>query len=513
MKISKLDDAQAEIVRSNDGLANYLQNLEIGRKATPHSWLYENEDPAVTLKRWMRKLKKLENGSDAERIIYAFDCKQLEKYGWQGEVPPIKEAIKVESFQEQYELTHTDVPAVPPLTDVIRIPRKSVRLRSYNHVVDDMSTRDTLTTNSGWDKFTKRSTVVPESIEDAETGVAYTYPAIILFRNYHQKLRVVWMYPMSMNLLEYRITQPLQEAIQKVTQYVTPWKGFEDVKQRFTVLWNKHPYAFGGDTTAMDAHMQLPQLSAVADSCESVTKDARYLRDTLLHVAKIDIVIGLNSIIKDQEHGIASGSGWTQLSETIFQMLVYHSYLKEKRIDDTVESGMGIGDDYVWFFDRQPDSEDIVKFWEKFGLPGKPEKQSNDEHTCTFLQRLFIKGYYSYDDKAVLGGVYPTIRALSSLLMPEKFHNPKDWNSDMFCARTYMILENTVDHPLFEEFVKFVVAGQKDLLPFAKYSDSELDEVQRKARLLPGLNPSYNTEKRNKPLSSFSSIRYARTLR
>lgn len=512
MKISRLTKAQSEVVRQNRGLSNYLRSLETGRQATPHSWLYEGEESEVTLQRWLRILNRLKNGNDVEKLIYTFDIKQIEKFGPQGEVPPIAEAIKVESFQEQYELTNTNVPALPELAIVIGIPLNSLNLREFSAVVDDMQSRDTLTTNSGWDLFTRRSLVKDVSIEQAKSKEAYSFPAIILFRQYNGKLRVVWMYPMSMNLLEYQVTQPLQEAILHATQYVTPWRGFEDVKKRFTLLWSKYPFAFGGDTTAMDAHMQLPQLRAVADATASLFKDPKQLFDTITHVGEIDIVVGSNSIISHQEHGIASGSGWTQLSETIFQILVFDSYLKSKRLNQTVESGMGIGDDYVWFFDKQPDSDEIVNFWMRYGLPGKPEKQSNSANSCTFLQRLFIKGYYSREDSAVLGGVYPTIRALNSLLNPEKFHNPKDWNSDMFCARCFMILENTVDHPLFEEFVKFVVAGQKDLLPFAKKSANELDAIQKAARLLPGLNPSYNTEKRNKPLSSFASIKFAAKL-
>lgn len=509
MEVSKMTKAQLAVVESNNGLSNYLRSLERGRQATPHSWLYEGEESQVTLKRWMRILDQLKDGSDQDKLIYAFDCKQLEKFGPQGKVPPIDEAIQVESFQEQYELTNTAVPPFETLASVLNLQAKSINLREFKAVVDDMQSRDTLTTNSGWDLFARRSTVKELSIEQAKDGSAWTFPAIILFRQYNGKLRVVWMYPMSMNLLEYQVTQPLQQAITHATQYVTPWIGFEDVKRRFTELWKAHPYAFGGDTTAMDAHMQKPQLEAVADATASLFPDPTQLRDTILHVADIDIVVGSDSIIANQQHGIASGSGWTQLSETIFQILVFDAYLKFKHIRGSVEQGMGIGDDYVWFFDEQPQSEEIVDFWMKYGLPGKPEKQSNEPDSCTFLQRLFLKGYYSREDKAVLGGIYPTIRALNSLLNPEKFHNPKDWNSDMFCARTFMILENTVDHPLFEEFVKFVVAGQKDLLPFAKKSARELDSIQRSARLLPGLNPSYNTEKRNKPLSSFSSIKLA----
>lgn len=512
MKITSLSASQAHVVASNNGMSHYLAGLDQGRAATPHSWLYENEDATKTLERWMQILSRLEKGSEQDQKIYQFDLKQVEKFGPQGEVPPLKEAIKVDSFREQYELTNVKVKQKRSLDAILSIRPHCLQYRSFDAVVDDMRARDTLVTNSGWDLFTRREKAKGKAIQDAKDGKAWLYPAIILFRKYNGKLRVVWMYPMAMNLLEYQATQPLQEVIQSHTHYVTPWRGFEFVKKRFTELWAKHPYAFGGDTTAMDAHMQRPQNEAVAAAFSPLFKDPKQATESLLHVNDIDIVVGRNSIIADQQHGVASGSGWTQLCETIFQIIKFDEWIQRSKLQLTVEDGMGIGDDYVWFFDERPDSQSIVDFWAEDGLPGKEEKQSNEEDSCTFLQRLFLKGYMSREDSKILGGVYPTIRALNSLLWPEKFHNPKDWNSDMFCTRCFMILENTVDHPLFEDFVKFVVQGQKDLLPFAKMSASKQNAALAASRLIPGLNPSYNQEKREKPLSEFQSIKFARTL-
>jgi hypothetical protein len=511
MKISKLSTAQKAVISENNGLGNYLASLEVGRKATPHSWLYEKEDSQTTLHRWLKTLDQLKAGSSFEQRVYQFDCKQIEKFGPQGEVPPIKEAITVESFTEQYVPNSACSLQLRPLTDIVKIQKSSLNYWDFNHVVDDMAGRDTLTTNSGWPDFTRRERIRSTAIQQAKDGYAWTYPAIILFRQYNGKLRVVWMYPMAMNLLEYQATMPLQRALSKC-KYCTPWLGFDDVKRRFTELWKQHPYAFGGDTTAMDAHMQKSQLAMVGSMCAPCFHDPHLMLKSLEHVGEIDLIVGPDAIIQKQQHGIASGSGWTQLSETIFQIGMFDRYIHINNLSLSVEDGMGIGDDYVWFFDSPPDSKDIVDFWMANGLPGKEEKQSNEEEYCTFLQRLFYKKWFSRDDSAVLGGIYPTIRALNSLLNPEKWHKPQDWSSDMFCARCYMILENCVDHPLFEQFVKFVVRGQKDLLPFAKKSASELQRIQKQTRSVPGLNPSYNQEKRMKPMSEFTAIKFAAQL-
>lgn len=496
MKISSLTASQRQVVAENNSLRQYLRNLEKGRAATDHSWLYENEDAEVTLARWKQILSQLQDGSETERKIYTFDLKQEEKFGQQGKVPPIGEAMKVQSFQEQYDITNVEVSGKRSLAEVLNVRPRSLRYRSFDAVIDDMRKRGTLNTNAGWPLYTRRRKVIEESIRQAQDGSAWTFPALILFRQYNGKLRVVWMYPMAMNLLEYQGTQPLQSLIEKSTSYVMPWRGFEHVKARFTELWAKHPYAFGGDTTAMDAHMQRPQNEAVAAAISELFKDPQLAMRSLRHVNEIDIVVGENAIIRNQQHGIASGSGWTQLSETIFQILKFDQWIEREHLDLSIDDGMGIGDDYVWFFDSPPDAEKIVDFWAEDGLPGKPEKQSNEESSCTFLQRLFIKNYWSREDGKILGGVYPTIRALNSLLWPEKFHDSRLWDSDMFCVRCYTILENTVDHPLFEDFVKFVVKGQKDLLPFAKQSARYQNSALERSRLIPQLSPTYNQEKR-----------------
>nr|WPA70734.1 MAG: RNA-dependent RNA polymerase [Mystacina tuberculata picobirnavirus 6] len=124
---------------------------------------------------------------------------------------------------------------------------------------------------------------------------------------------------------------------------------------------------------------------------------------------------------------------------------------------------------------------------------------------------MFIRGYNN-PKTSVIRGVYPTLRALKTLVYPEKFHNPKLWNSDMFCARVYMILENCVDHPLFEDFVHFIARSNRHLIPFARKGKAELDKITRETKLLPAFNPTYNQEKRDTSLKNFESIRIASLL-
>jgi len=516
MKIVQLNSTLKEVVSNQPSLSSYLNSLAVGRKATPHSWLYENEKWQETQARWQEILNQVNAGSQFGDQFIQFESRQLEKVGPQGEVPPVSEALEV--YEDSFSPSKFDDPMslqkwfeyTKPFAEELFGKRLRTKRRlSIDAVLDDMQDRDTLTTNSGLPLFTRRNKVREQSTQDALSGKAYEYPAIVLFRKYNGKLRGVWMYPMSLNLLEGQFAQLIQAEIRNsptpwVKEYVTPWEGFEDVKVTVTSQWQSDIRIFGGDTTAMDAHMRLGQTRLVFECVKWLFQETEWedLWKNMEHVNTIDLLVGPDSMTSGV-HGYSSGAGWTQLGETILQMFM--AWVKKTR-------GQGIGDDFYWINLNREAAKAFVDFMAEFGLPAKEEKQSDEEDQFSFLQRLFHRGFFSRENPAVLGGYYPTIRALNSSLNPEKFHKPKDWSTDMFCVRQYMILENCVDDPAFEEFVKFVVKGQRDLVPFANKSAQEQDTAQEKARLIPGLNPSYNQEKRKKPLSSFTSIAIAREM-
>nr|UAW00430.1 MAG: RNA-dependent RNA polymerase [Porcine picobirnavirus] len=504
------------LVIANEPLSLYLDNLNRGRQQTPHSWLFEKEKSNVTLQRWIPIMQSANNNrSPFGQVFNQFDLKQVEKFGPQGAVPPIltpecQEVIEPlfspTAYDDRFALKHLFPKAREFAKEAFGPSFQRQRPKSFKRVLEDMHLRDTLTTNSGFPRFVRRDTVVEAEVRDAESELAYDYPAIILFRQYNGKLRPVWMFPMSTNLIEFSFSQVIQEALSNSAQswirdYLSPWKGYDDVKITLSKQWN-HCNIVGGDTTKMDAHMRPAQIELVYEIVKWLFQPKFWepLHRSLQHICTIPLLYS-----KDRAyvgiHGLASGSGWTQLTETVLQLFMAWN-------SDVI--GQGIGDDFYWISNMS--AEEIVGYLGSYGLPANPAKQSVSKDQLTFLQRMHHQGFFSREDKSIVGAYYPTIRALNSMLQPEKFHKPKDWNSDMFCIRNYMILENCVDNPCFDEFLKFVVHGHKDMIPFAKKKSSELDLVQRRARLVPGLNPSYNQEKRNKPLSSFVSIQLAKKM-
>lgn len=554
MRNDKLSQEERDVVLNNENLHRYLVSLAKGRPETPRSWLYEHDKtPEVTLDRWMSQLKVLEKGTDFEKEVFHFDTSQLEKWGPQGKVAPISELMDI--VEEGFKLGSSPRPKIFDSADwqkakyfvsrdLSRRTGGSLRPASYKRVIDDMRARDTLESNSGWPLFAKRNLpeVVSASIADAESGQWKNYPAIALFRNYNNKTRLVWMFPMSANLVEGSFFQPLQSAlinydlrypgiVEGGNSDIAPWHGFEWCRRSISMVYNMpkerfQPTLAASDFSSTDAHFTQWQTLEVFDVIKHCFQKQYWnlLLDSLLHMQSIPLVVGEDTKITGL-HGVSSGSNWTNFIETIFDIILgeyveltmkpsnasSQEYLSHDRIWHA-NCRYAIGDDMLWYCHWYDEgfSEQLEEVGKAVGQVIKAEKTTNDPGKVKTLQRLFQRGYNRPD--GYTRGVYSTIRALKSSVYPERFHKPKLWSSDMFCARQFMILENCVDHPLFEQFVKFVVHGQRDLIPFAQKNGRELLEISRKTKLLPGFNPTYNQERRDTSLASFESIKIASRL-
>lgn len=557
MKVSKLTPSQRDTVDNNSGLKRYLESLLKGKAFTPRSWLYEDKQPDDILALWKKQLSILETGSIYDRRVFQFDISQEAKWGPQGGVAPISDLMDI--INEGYQQAASprprafDSPEWKFAKQMVRSEllrhAKNLRPASYKHVVDDMRARDTLESNSGWPLFTRRSKpeVKQAAITDAENGNWKNYPAIALFRNYNQKTRLVWMFPMAANLVEGSFFQPLQSALMKASSYpiheLDPWVGFEACRRAMTRVYDMGQVAMASDFTSTDAHFTIHSsmevYDVIKDCFQSQYRDM--LRESIEHMHTIPLIIGPDSVIEGT-HGVSSGSNWTNFIETIFDMILGQyvatmmpsiAYMQQKVKPDGTRIVEGVDPEYVefpeecfshpyvlycigddiawhaWAYDPRF-SEFLEGYGRDVGQVIRADKTTNERDYVKSLQRLFQRGYRRPDGE--LRGVYSTIRALKSSVFPERFHDPRKWSSDMFCVRQFMILENCVDHPLFEEFVSFVVKGNEHLIPFAKGRDSQLDAALRESKLLPGLNPTYNQERRDTSLGAFESIKLARKL-
>lgn len=530
MKETKLHSSELEIIAKNNGLKMYLSGLSVGRDATPRSSLYNLEGktemltPDEILKRWQKQLDVLQTKSSYEKEVFQFDSHQLEKWGPQGQIAPIAdllEDIVYPSFSSS-----EDFPAFS--TAEWKQAKRNVERKlhrcgciglspvSYRRVVDDMRARDTLESNSGWPDFTRRNKpeVVGHAVEAATNGLWKTYPAIALFRNYNQKTRLVWMFPMSTNLVEGSFFQPLQSILMRspeAKRFLSPWTGFESVRELITEKYGSGNFIAASDFSSTDAHFKL-STSMEVYSVLATCFQPRYreqLKESIQRMHTIPLVISDTSELMG-EHGVSSGSNWTNFIETIFDwILAEYVFIKLAKY-----AGLyAIGDDMSWCGDSYDEqfSEHLASIGESVGQEIKAEKTTNDRDKVVSLQRLFVRNEFRPD--GLIKAVYPTIRALKSIVYPERFHKPELWSKDMEAIRTFMILENCVDHPLFTDFCTFVAKGDPNLRVFASLPRGRQNQLFRKSKLIPGLNPTYNQEKRDKSLAQFESVKFLSTLR
>lgn len=492
MQETKLQPNELDIIQANNGLKLYLSGLESGKSATPRTALYNLQgktkvmSPDEILAAWQEKLSVLEHGSNYEQEVFQFDSAQLQKWGPQGQVAPISKLLK-DIVYPSFDVA--DVPSAFSTEEWQRAKRAVTRVLHaagcrglspvpYSRAIDDMRARDTLESNSGWPLFTRRSKpeVVKQSIQDAEDGQWKTYPAIALFRNYNQKTRLVWMFPMSANLVEASFFQPLQSILMKSAlgqTFLAPWTGFEQVRSIVTDAYSKGFCVAASDFSSTDAHFRLSTSMEVCDVLEQCFqprfRDA--LRESMTYMHNIPLVIGPDRKLTG-EHGVSSGSNWTNFVETIFDMLLsVYVYYKENpedvsfkvassylSLDDELGAPLAfqkfyhgfyaIGDDMSWIVRKAQYeasfSDRLEAYGKEVGQQVKAEKTTNDPDKVKSLQRLFQAGYLR-DDSRLLRAVYPTIRALKSLVYPERSHKKRLWSKDMNAVRAFMILENCVD--------------------------------------------------------------------
>jgi hypothetical protein len=538
--IEKLPSLMTEEVLSNKAMKRYLGSLNDAKGYTPRSWLWDGvngnpfSDPASILKSWKRRLSRLKQGSEYEQIIYEFDAKSEDKWGPQGGHPPLTHVIE-EVVMNTFKASSSDEPsafATPEWKQAIEavihyfhsLGVKGLRPLTPEHSMKRTLSMyaDRLASNSGYPDFSRRkeARVWKKAVLDANSGEYVRYPAILLFRYYRKKLRMVWMFPFSANIAEACYYMPVFDRLTSIPEltsgFFAPWKGFEEVRSLVTktYLEIKNSAAIAAsDFSATDEHFRIATSKQALRVLGALFQKRFYegLESSIQHMHEIPLLISENEWITG-DHGVSSGSMWTNFIETIFDFIL--SKYAEIKSHGLVRGLYAIGDDCAWvvqtsfFGSFKQWLEDLGK---SVGQVINATKTMLEPDRVKTLQRLFQRGY-TRQNSQLLRAVYPTIRALNSLIYPERMHNSKDWSYDMFAVRTFAILENCVDHPLFMEFVKFVLKGSPRLKNWVKQSDKQLNSKQTKAKFLPGLNTTYNQEGRDRGLASFESVRVAREL-
>lgn len=503
-----------------------LKRLEAGKAETPRSWVYEDRKPEWILDTWS---KQLVTGCKKRDLAYIsdWDLSKSDKFAPQGQVAPFNE--RSETLKEYW--AHLDSYKVFDSVEWKKAISMAVRELGFNRTgvratVDAVIKRgikeDKYNTSSGDPLFMKRRNPIAQrqAREAAQNGTWKQYYPTLGSRASMGKTgseaRWIFMFPMSVNLVEQSFQQPLQDYIRSrldknvSVKFFAPWEGYDKVQEFLSEYGPQKLVKFGCDYSKMDQHFNMHH----ADQCFLVIREYfkpsewKDLYESIHYTFNCD-VIAPHYLIKGP-HAMPSGSGWTNFLETIFNFIL--KFYFQIKFGIKIVFAMGIGDDQLWFIDYKGDLEKLTDFivqqFISVGLDANPEKQEVSLSMAAFLQR---RSWSEWSPNGLqYAGVYPTIRALTSEVYPEFYHNEKEWDKKTFALRCLMIMENCVNHPCFKEFCIFIAKGNDNIIEFAKMSDAEILLVQHASKKIANFIPTYNQEKQNVNITHFESLRIVR---
>ena len=371
-------------------------------------------------------------------------------------------------------------------------------------------------TNSGWPSFTRKSIARNGDLEAALDGSWRELLYAILGRRGQSggpdrddiKDRTVFICPQSVAIIENSYFVQALSYLRNSSNHFSAWGTPDDVDRAVAKLFASQ----NGVPVLASDFSSYDQTCGRAISIGGVTTVKRLYQERFsdeldeLHDVMLTIpLIITEKLVITGDHGKASGMVFTNLDGTVDHLTFAH--YASMRMGVTLNPlSQFQGDDGLLGFDRSVEPDELFKAYEELGFENNADKQFVGERDTVYLQRY-------YTDANGYKGIYPTMRALNSLLGQERFHDEEVWGPDLVTLRAIMILENVKNHPLFSQFVRFVASGDKyrlgaewpggiDGLLFSKSSN-----VIQRAKSLAGFVPSYNQERRLGSLRSFETYK------
>jgi len=538
--IKRLSQADISSIFSKEGEVNAsgaFTRLRLGQGPTPRTPLYKNIPQDIVLQMWVDILNRMKDDShygpvDAGYIgaLVEYDLSRSVKFGPQGELRPLAE--RAEDLEGYYQNNHFHGFDLIDEECIEKVARTifgdslaQLRPLSLSNVIKRDRYDDKLDTNSGCPDFTKRSgaQATNNAIRDAESGKWRHYPMGLGSRSQRGSERFIFMAPFSMNLIEKTYLYPMLDMVNKLEVLeLSAWRGFPAVEQGFAKMgfFREDKAYMQIDYTKMDKYFNFTCNSIVTKVVEKgfQPRYSEEITEVLNHYMEVPILIQIDKMIVDPKgHGMPSGSGFTNFSETLVSLYLY--YLLQK-LDPSygIENCQCLGDDMVISFDREIFDQNregfntIAKYIRdtaklNLGLLMSAEKQRVDSITTVYLQRFFDERIR--DAEGVVVGCYPSILALNTAVNPERYHDPRKWSKEMEILRWLMILENCNKLPYFSELVKFFIKGDKYKLGLLipGFFDS-LTAIYEEGKAIKGFVPSYNNDFQDRGIMDFIVVKY-----
>lgn len=504
-------------------VSNFLMGIREGKLPTPRTPLFKGEPEDSVMTGW---LQILSGNSTVTQRLYDYEESRLSKVGPQGGYPPLSE--RKESLEDYWTKGEITIPKPPYYDELVEDVRarlfkgiSGMRPQTYQTVIKTSAEKDSLNTNSGCPSYGKRSDpgIQQRAIADAESGKWELLPAILGSRAQRGSDRFIFMFAMSCNLVELSFVNPILELIKanEVLSFAA-WKGFTPVVDSLDKqgVRDKEQY-LSLDYTKMDKHFNRLCTEFVIDVLTPVFQPSYrdLLRKSLEHINNVDVLVEPNKLYTGV-HGMPSGSGWTNLAESILSFGIILQTTKILGLSLSTDAICQVlGDDGALCLSNiNIEAADVFSaVAAQFGMIANPDKQGDSTENFNYLQRFFDRDI-SFDLKGrnVIAGSYPGILALNTAINPERIHDPRKWGPEMETLRWIMILENCNEHPAFHQLIEYFMKGDKFKLGLLipGFLKRGIVNSYQDAKAIKGFVPSYNQEKLDTGIQDYDVVKYLR---
>lgn len=342
-------------------------------------------------------------------------------------------------------------------------------------------------TGAGSPYFQKKGKVMSIALKDYSESDSVLFddePAVQATRTQggkDNKTRTVWVVSILRILTEMRMFVPVLDVEKQL-----PWRhalrGPESVDAKVTSMFesmaaNPKFSLLSIDFSHYDDSLKHELLNQVGKVTSRLFQrgDNIAVEDVFDTLSSMGLItpIGLLS----GRHGMPSGSTFTNYGDSMVQ------YMVQSIIRGSIFSLDIQGDDGLYLTDN---AELVMSNFKDYGLEVNEDKSHVSQEFCVYLQMYYSNRYTSRVDQTQLGGVYPIYRAANRLFQMERYQDFEDYDisgQSYFSLRALSILENTRNHPFFEEFVKIIWEFDKFQLA---YQNSDLSRYQSRAKVQKG---------------------------
>ena len=451
-------------------LRAYLGHVEQGQPEDYRTPLFDGKPREEILEQWRKILEPKLTGMEG---LLDFENDLRSKVGPLSVMKPLKE--RMDDIDAYYSSIHLE--SKPISDDAV-----TALIKDWGGKIGGLSRRSPSTTwlamkkstSSGLPTYQRRMSAWPKvngfrldqnSCYYPRLGKSYQNCAVLGWRGQEGgpddsdvKQRVIWMFPMAVNIAELSVYQPLIAACQRFN-LVPAWNGNDFVDEEVTSLFDskgKDDVIICTDFTKFDQHFNEDMQSCASKVLKALLANGEEWLNLVYPIKySIPLLINWGEWLVGK-HGMASGSGGTNADET----LSHRCLQLEAAITSHAElnrHSMCLGDDGLLSYPGI-DIDHVLTKYTSHGLDMNEDKQDVSKYQAKFLRRYY---HTEYRINGICHGIYSTYRALGKLIGQERFYDPKKWGPEMLTMRSLSIIENVKWHPAKEEFLEFCVKGDK----------------------------------------------------